>query len=210
MIEERKSKGRAGMPGAGLRGVRVLVLETLYLFAPLLLASAISGVVLRFDLLRALRRPIDGGLRWRGRRLFGDSKTWRGVVVAIAGCVAGVAIQTRLAGTWPSSLALVDYGAIDPWSFGAAMGAGAMLGELPNSFTKRRRGIPPGGTSSGPSRVLFYVWDQVDLLIGAWPLLAWWVRPDLGVLLTSFALALTVHPVVSLVGYLVGARKTAR
>jgi hypothetical protein len=37
-------------------------IQAVYLFAPLLVASVLSAVVLRFDLWRLLRRPIDRGL----------------------------------------------------------------------------------------------------------------------------------------------------
>lgn len=183
--------------------------QAAYLFAPLLVASALSAVVLRFDLWRPLRRPIDGGRSWRGRRLFGDSKTWRGVVVAVVGCIAAVAVQGVI-GERASWVALVDYRAIPSIPFAIAMGLGAMLGELPNSFTKRRLGIAPGKTTSGPLAVVFYVWDQVDLLFGAWPLIAIWVLLEPGVIAASLVLVLVLHPAVSLLGYLLGARTSAR
>jgi hypothetical protein len=113
-------------------------LQVIYLFAPMIPALLASGVVLRFDLFRALRRPIDGGATIRGRRVFGDSKTWRGVIVAIAGCIFGAAVQKYFVGDRAGALALVDYGGINVFAFGAAMGGGAMLGELPNSLVKRR------------------------------------------------------------------------
>jgi CDP-2,3-bis-(O-geranylgeranyl)-sn-glycerol synthase len=180
-----------------------------YLFAPLLVASVLSAIVLRLDLWHALRRPIDGGRTWRNRRVFGDSKTWRGVVVAVVGCTAAVAVQA-LAGDRVGRVAIVDYGSIPIVPFAIAMGLGAMLGELPNSFAKRQLGIAPGKTTSGPLALVFYVWDQVDLLFGAWPVIAIWVCPELGVIAASFVLALILHPTVSLIGYLVGARTTAR
>ena len=43
----------------------LLVAQALYLFAPLLFAAAVAAVVQRFDLLQALRRPIDAGKSWR-------------------------------------------------------------------------------------------------------------------------------------------------
>jgi hypothetical protein len=57
---------------------------------------------------------------------------------------------------------------------------------------------------------VFYVWDQVDLLFGAWLLVGFWVRPEAGLVAASFVLALLLHPLVSLIGWLVGARRTAR
>jgi hypothetical protein len=183
--------------------------QVLWLFAPLLVAAAVSGLVLRLDLFPGLRRPIDGGRSVAGRRIFGDSKTWRGVFVAVAACIAAVWLQKGLS-AGNEHLWLVNYDAIDPVPFGAAMGGGAMVGELPNSFTKRRLGIAPGGTTSGWKGALFYVWDQVDLLTGAWPVLSPWLRPSALVLATSFLLALVMHPIVALIGYLIGGRKSPR
>jgi hypothetical protein len=184
--------------------------QVLYLFAPLLLSAALSGVVMRLNWLPALRKPLDAGKSWRGKRLFGDSKTWRGVFVAVLGCSVGAAIQKHCLLAQAQGLALLDYAQLDVLSFGTAMGAGAMLGELPNSFVKRRLDIAPGRTTRGWRSALFYVWDQVDLLTLSWPLLMRWVRPSVDRVLISMAIALLLHPITSLIGYAMGARKSAR
>lgn len=147
---------------------------------------------------------------WRGKRVFGSGKTWRGVAIAIAGCAIGAALQKYVLSGWAAPIALVDYGRLDPLAFGAAMGGGAMLGELPNSFVKRRLGIEPGARANGWKSFVFYVWDQVDLLTLAWPGIAHWFWPEPRFVVTSFALALTLHPLSSLLGYLIGARNSAR
>lgn len=193
-----------------MMGLALAAVQALYLFCPLLVASALSGVVLRFDLLPRLKRPIDGGLTLRGHRVFGGGKTWRGVLVAIVGCTATVAIQKYALPERLERLAIVDYDAVNEFAFGTAMGAGAMLGELPNSFLKRQLGVAPGATARGPAAVMFYVWDQVDLLTTAWPALSFWVHPRPLVVLMSFVVALALHPLVSVVGYLIGARRSAR
>jgi CDP-archaeol synthase len=184
--------------------------QVLYLFAPLLVSAAFMGLVLRFDCVPSLRRPLDHGVTWRGRRVFGDGKTWRGVAVAIIGSIATLFVQRAVRASVPALLQVVDYARIDPVLFGATMGLGAMLGELPNSFVKRRLGIPPGGTGRGLRAVAFYAWDQIDLLTGAWPLIAIWVRPSAGFVAASFLVALLLHPIVSLIGYAMGARRTPR
>ena len=184
--------------------------QFLYLFAPLLLAAAWSGLVMRLDWFKDLRVPLDGGLSFRGSRVFGDSKTWRGVFVAITGCIAGATLQKYVIGAHASAIALLDYSRLNVLAFGTAMGASAMLGELPNSFVKRRLGIAPGHTSVGPLAVVFYVWDQVDLLMFSWPVLCLWLRPDLGLVVTSIAVTLLLHPLTSLIGFAVGARTSAR
>lgn len=184
-------------------------MQVLYLFAPLLVSAALSAFVLRLDLVRALDRPIDGGLSWRGKRLFGDGKTWRGVVVAVVGCISTAWVQ-KLAADRTANISLLDYRSANSVFFGTAMGMGAMLGELPNSFAKRRLGIAPGTTTRGWRAAIFYLWDQVDLLTGVWPALLPWLSPRAFVVVVSMVLALVVHPIVALLGYLVGARRSAR
>jgi hypothetical protein len=193
-----------------LNEVALAAAQALYLFSPLLVASAISGIVLRFDLFSALKRPIDAGRMFRGHRLLGDSKTWRGVAVAVVGCTLTASVQKHLLVGALDRVALVDYRHTNELAFGFAMGAGAMLGELPNSFVKRRLGIAPGATRRGFLAVAFYVWDQIDLLTTAWPLLCFWVHPTPLIVMTSGVLGLGLHPAVSLVGYLIRARRTAR
>jgi len=184
--------------------------QALWLFAPLLFAAAVSGLVQGRDLLRWARRPIDGGLRLGGKRLFGDHKTWRGVLVAVVCSAAFAAVQAHVVGDAVGALLTVEWRSVPAVPFGALMGLGAMLGELPNSFVKRRLGIGPGKSTTGPWSIVFYVWDQVDLLFGAWVLIGSWVRPSPLLVAASFVLALLVHPLVSLIGWLVGARNSAR
>ena len=194
---------------AAVQALRLSV-QFVYLFAPLLLSAAISGLVLRYDWFAALRKPIDAGRSLGGRRLFGDSKTWRGVAVAVVGCITGAAIQRYLLVEVARGIALVPYERLNVVAFGLAMGSGAMLGELPNSFVKRRVGIAPGKTTRGPLAILFYLWDQLDLLCFSWPLLGFWIVPDWRLVLTSIVVTCALHPLTSLLGYLMGARKSAR
>ena len=184
-------------------------IRALYLFSPLLVAACLSAFVLRFDLLHELARPIDAGRTFRGERLFGDGKTYRGVATSVVGATAGVIVQWAI-GSRVGRIALVDYRAIDPVVFGAVLGLGATIGELPNSFVKRRAHVPSGKTAKGPLSFLFWIWDQLDLLVVTWPLLLFWVRPPIAVVVASFAWALVLHPLVALVGFLVGARSSAR
>lgn len=185
--------------------------QALYLFSPLLVSVAMSALVQRYDLCASLKAPIDGGRTFRGKRIFGDSKTWRGVAVAVIGSTATVILQKHVLYGMAQTLAVVDYARISPFLLGTAMGASAMAGELPNSFVKRRLAIAPGSTARRPVlRVAFWVWDQVDLLTLSWPALLPWVHPTLGLVTASFVLALVIHPLVAELGFLIGARKTAR
>jgi hypothetical protein len=109
---------------------------------------------------------------------------------------------------------------------GAVMGLGYALGELPNSFVKRRLGIapgtrphavptgvsaagdrePPGGNPSGISGKICYIVDQVDSVIGVVVLLWWIYAPPAGVLLALLAAGSVVHVVFDQCLYLVGVK----
>ena len=184
--------------------------QALYLFAPLLVSAALAGLVMRRRWLGCLNRPLDHGATFRGRRWLGDGKTWRGLCLSVTGSCLAVTVQRAIAPALPGLVQTIDYTNVNPLALGAALGLGAVLGELPNSFAKRRLGIPRGETTRGPLGVLFYVWDQVDAVVGAWPLLAVWVRPSALLVAMSLAVGLVVHPLVAWIGYRLGARDSAR
>lgn len=193
-----------------MRAILQAAAEVLYLFAPLLLSAALSGLVLRYEWFVWLRKPLDAKRSWRGKRIFGDSKTWRGVVTAVVGCIIGAAIQKYLVGDLARSVARLNYTTLNVWVYGSALGVSAMLGELPNSFVKRRLGIKPGGTTRGALSIVFYIWDQLDLLMFSWPVLCIWLEPDFTLIATSVGVTLALHPLTSLIGFAIGARRSAR
>jgi hypothetical protein len=82
------------------------------------------------------------------------------------------------------------------------------VGELPNSFLKRQLGIPPGGKKRGPVGLIFFLFDQVDLALGAWVFLYFLLRPGLCFFLWSLVLTIALHAAVSSVGYLLKMRQT--
>ncbi|WP_255196542.1 CDP-2,3-bis-(O-geranylgeranyl)-sn-glycerol synthase [Halorarius litoreus] len=82
--------------------------------------------------------PIDGGRTWRGRRLLGDGKTWRGFV---GGTLAGIGLalgQNTLAPALSPGLPTF------PLPVVVSLPLGAMLGDLTGSFLKRRSGRERG------------------------------------------------------------------
>jgi len=80
--------------------------------------------------------PLDGGrVLADGRPLFGRSKTWRGVVLAVA--------ATAVTG------ACLGLG----WGWGAGFGAAAMAGDLISSFTKRRLGLASSDMAPGIDQI---------------------------------------------------------
>lgn len=138
-------------------------LKVLWLALPVVIAAVVLTVTNKFDLAPGLKLPLDRGVSFRGARLFGDNKTLRGALIYVV--VSGLAVIPQGAFRVPS-LELFDYSktylpyAID---VGLLLGLGWVLGELPNSFLKRRQGVPPGESGRWWNAVL----DQVDSLFGS-------------------------------------------
>jgi CDP-diglyceride synthetase len=189
------------------------LLGTAWLLLPLLGGALLHGLCMKYGWLGWLARPIDGGLALGKRPLFGRSKTWRGPVTVAAGAAAVWALQQRVLHGIDAvaAIELVDFATLPGWWFGAVLGAAAELAELPNSFVKRRLGIEPGATARGRlSGVIFYVWDQLDLLVGYWLVLSLVVPVTPLRLAVSVAIVGGIHPLLTLAGYLLGMRPTAR
>jgi len=183
-----------------------------YLFFPLLVGLALHGFCIKYDALAFLCRPIDRGRKFRGKRIFGDNKTYRGVVVVSLGTVFGFGLQSLLLHRIASvrSVELFDYAFFKSVTLGGAVGVAAMLSELPNSFIKRRFEIAPGRAAKGWKGVVFYVYDQIDFLLGSWLVLAIVVPVTVERALLSAGLLLVAHQMMSSAGYALGMRRTAR
>lgn len=181
----------------------------LFMGAPILLAGIAQGLCIKYDWLKSLQRPLDLGGSLRGKRIFGDHKTWRGMVINVLFCMTGASMQAWLQaqGAVPPWVLLVDYQA-DGLVLGLLLGLGMTLGELPNSLLKRQLDISPGKSGMGPLRVVFFVFDQVDLVIGIWVFIFFLVRPTASLVLWSFVITLVLHVMVSVAGYFLGMRKT--
>jgi hypothetical protein len=179
---------------------------------PLLVGLALHGFCIKYDILAFLYHPIDQGQSFRGKRIFGDNKTYRGVVVVSLGTAIGFGLQSLLLHRIPSirSIELFDYAFFKSVALGLAVGVAAMLSELPNSFIKRRFEIAPGRAAKGWRGVIFYIYDQIDFLLGSWLVLAIVVPVTAGRALFSAGLLLVAHQLMSSVGHALGMRKTAR
>lgn len=136
----------------------VEILQALWFFVPAYLAN--MAPVLVQGRLRTLERPMDLGATFRGRRVLGDHKTWRGLVAGVATAVAVFWLQQLVYRTgWLHVLARIDYGTASLVT-GLMLGIGTLLGDAVKSFFKRQLDIAPGKTWLG--------FDQLDFLAGAW------------------------------------------
>jgi CDP-archaeol synthase len=182
-----------------------------YLLSPLLAGLAFHGFCIRFGWLSGLARPIDAGATLRGRQLFGANKSWRGVIAVALGTAAGFGVQSvvyRVRGG--HGVYLLDYGTPAVLGLGFAVGAAAMLSELPNSMLKRQLGLAPGAGGRGVVGAVFYVLDQIDMLMGVWVVLGTVVAVTVARVVDSIVFLFVAHQLLTVVGYGLGMRATAR
>jgi hypothetical protein len=164
--------------------VLALVGQSFWLAVAVAVTGILHMVVVKKRWLAALATPIDGGRTLGGLPIFGDNKTWRGVFVMIFGSALLGAVQGLVGGAWAerSGAACMDFAAVGlhahaprgPLAFAAGYalvnavnGLGYALGELPNSFAKRRLAITPGKMGAGIVGALFFLLDQADSVLAA-------------------------------------------
>ncbi|MGK0443655.1 MAG: CDP-diacylglycerol--serine O-phosphatidyltransferase [Bermanella sp.] len=133
------------------------ILLALYLQIPVVIGGVLHMMVVTRNDFSFLAKPIH--TQW-----FGANKTWRGVIA--------VPVLTSFGG-----LCLYPLAWMSEWLFGHALlsgnflwlgfvaGVGYILGELPNSFVKRRMGIQAGQVPED-KKYWFIALDQLDSAIG--------------------------------------------
>lgn len=182
-------------------------LRVVWLVVPVLAAGVVHVVILRVDALRALDIPLDAGRTWHGRPVLGTNKTWRGVAVMACTSAAVMQMQAALARRSPAiaRLTAVDFSRVNPLAAGTIYGLGYTIGELPNSFVKRRLGIPPG--RQGGFARLQYLIDQLDSVVGCLLALRLFYRPTHGEVAGTFALGASLHVAIDASLYLIGVKR---
>jgi CDP-2,3-bis-(O-geranylgeranyl)-sn-glycerol synthase len=139
--------------------------------------------------------PIDLGKNYSdGNRIFGDGKTYRGLVIGIlAGIITGlmlIGITAKFPGTGLPGHTLLSVG---------LLATGALLGDLVKSFFKRRFGKERG--------TKWPIADQYDFLAGAFLLLligdpGWlFAMVTLPVFLVILIITPVLHRATNIIGY---------
>jgi CDP-2,3-bis-(O-geranylgeranyl)-sn-glycerol synthase len=173
------------------------VLLALWFFLPAGIANVTPILVAPLPGLRNLNAPIDFGLTFRGRRVLGAHKTWRGLVFGVTMAVVTLWLQQLAVEqyAWARTLThSVDYTQLPTVLLGILFGLGALGGDALESFFKRQRDVPPGHG--------WFPFDQLDYIIGAslatMPFVALSLR-QYGLLIVLW---LIVHMVASYAGWL--------
>ncbi|MBO4635710.1 MAG: CDP-archaeol synthase [Clostridiales bacterium] len=155
--------------------------------APAIMAGILNMLWCKLHIMKFASVPVDNGRNFSdGRRIFGDNKTWKGII----GYVLFNTVFTVIWGIIcsASSLGSLNFFYLDHDNtpafnilVGVLLGLGYSLFELPNSFLKRRLDITPGKTVTGFKKVFFIFLDQADSLFGC--ALVVWIFYPIGILL---------------------------
>ncbi len=153
--------------------------------------------------------PIDFGRTWRGKRILGDGKTWRGF---IGGTLLGILVG--LAQLYAASF----YDSVNYFGFGPypscvgiviLLAVGSLLGDMGGSFIKRRLDIGRGRKAP--------LLDQYTFLIGSFLLVLlfnpdWFIAhfiegENILALITIIVVTPILHRTVNIIGYKVGKKQ---
>jgi CDP-2,3-bis-(O-geranylgeranyl)-sn-glycerol synthase len=137
------------------------ILFVLWIFIPAGVANMAPVFAAHIPALKPYDKPVDFGKSFRGRRIFGDHKTWRGFAAGIIAATFVMALQQILSAQYDWADWLVedfDYAGLPTLIVGPLFAIGALGGDAVKSFFKRQFGIRPGGT--------WFPFDQIDYIIG--------------------------------------------
>lgn len=177
-----------------------MILDALWFFLPAGIANMVPVLAMKVPILKKWKAPMDFGKTYKGQRLFGANKTWRGLVLGIIAATLVIGLQKYLFdhSLFFLELSWFDYGPASVWLLGPLFGSGALVADAVESFFKRRQNIPPGNS--------WFPFDQVDYIIGgclfSLPVVQLSFDKYLWVLLTWVGM----HLATVYVGYRVGIR----
>ncbi len=180
-----------------MSGVLVDLFFALWFFLPAGMANMIPILVAKTPGLRRFNAPIDGGRTYKGKRIFGAHKTWRGLVSGIITATLILWLQQwaiRHVGWLANLTDQVDYAQLSVLIVGPLFGLGALGGDAIESFFKRQRNVAPGNG--------WFPFDQTDYIIGGAIATAPFVRLRFWQYIELLVLWLLVHIVASYIGFL--------
>lgn len=166
--------------------------EAFWFFLPAGFANMSPILAARLPLLRHWGTPIDFGVKYKGERLLGANKTWRGLLFGVLVGVLVALFQYRFIASSAESVGFIVL-------VGAALGFGALVGDAVESYFKRRSQVPAGES--------WFPFDQTDYIVGGVLFASFFVSLGLADILRITLIYFGLHLMMSYVGYLTGVKK---
>lgn len=165
--------------------------QIIWLFLPAGLANMMAAI--SFFIFSKYNYPMDGNRKFRGKRILGDHKTWRGFIAGIISAELVFLLQIFFySSSFFQAISLIDYRTA-PWFLGGLIGCGALVGDAVKSFFKRQLSIPPGKS--------WFPFDQIDWVLGAIIFVSFFIKLSLIIIILTLVFGLIIHLLVKVVGY---------
>jgi len=174
---------------------------SLWFFAPSGLANLAAFLAGKIGILKKFNYPVDCHKKFKGKRILGNHKTFRGFAAAIVIGILICAIQVWFYETFSGIRQLVplDYSSLDPVFLGALLGFGALFGDAVKSFFKRQNNVLPGES--------WFPFDQVDYIVGGVAFSLLYIQLPFADYIILFIVWFLMHPLMTFIGYLFKLRK---
>lgn len=153
---------------------------------PILISGLFFIASMKFGWFSYLNKPIDFGKRLGKTDIFGPNKNWRGAVLYIFG---GTLVTYLLHLMQPTQPWIATVFGSDPLLLGITSCSAYVLGELINSFIKRRLGITPGSAGNLFQKFI----DNSDGALATGVIYLFVYGVSLNLLLAAFVISLVVH-----------------
>lgn len=167
------------------------IIFALLFFLPAGISNMTPVFSSKIPYLRNWNTPLDFGGFYKGQRIFGKNKTWRGLI-------SGVLLGT-LTGYILSQTYFTEYNTTLFVLLSASMSLGALVGDAVESFFKRQHQIPSGKS--------WFPFDQTDYIIGGLLFTLPITALPLWLCLWVIGLYFGLHLISSYIGYLLGLKE---
>jgi len=177
-----------------------------------ILAGIVNSIFCKLNVFNSLKKPLDFNKKIKGKRIFGDNKTWKGLIgyiffniifMVLVGIIYKACNIEKLNFFYINHNNTLLFNIL----VGALLGLFYALFELPNSFMKRRLDIKPGKTIKGPKKYFFIFLDQADSVFGV-ALVVWMLYPiGLKVYLLYILVGAVTHLLINMLLYALHLRK---
>lgn len=163
-------------------------LAAVLFFLPAGVSNMSPVIANKLPVIKDWNTPLDFGKRWRGKRILGENKRLRGLVLgALMGGLTAVIVSKLNANTVVT---------IEPFWTGVILGTGALVGDALESFFKRQRGIAAGDS--------WFPFDQLDYVVCGLLFIYPFVELPLWVVTTIVLVYFGLHLITAYIGFRLG------
>lgn len=178
-----------------------IILSILWFFLPAGLGNLAPILANKIPAIQKYTYPLDFHKKFRGKRIFGNHKTIRGLISGIIIGIITVYLQVFLYNHFQffRYVSLFNYNHINPLLLGLFAASGALIGDAVKSFFKRQLNIPSGKS--------WFPFDQIDYILGGIIFTYFYIKLDTTTYIVLFIIWFLMHILSTFIGWLLRLKK---